>query len=365
MFDVGEGTEEDFARLGSRAEGALLLVHTPVLHTWEDLFAEYGIVAQAQPRAYEAGAAGILWMSSRMQKQLYRRAVGWDGEIGPIPEALVAREDALRISRLLAAGHDVQARLTMRNTIGGIVDEHNVVAEIRGADKPEEVVILGAHLDSWAMGTGALDNGANAALVIDVARAIAAAGRRPRRTVRFILFSGEEQGMLGSMEYVRAHQEELDNVVAAVIYDEGIGRVTGYSLGGRPELEAAVREVLRPVESWGSNQHTTDAILGTDNFDFLLEGVPNLVANQVEANYIENYHADSDTFDKVDIRELKLHAAYAAVTVWGIADRRDRFGKRLSRPEVEALLKRTGLEAGMKGLGLWEMWETLQRGRQP
>lgn len=360
---VGEGSEADFA--GARVRGALVLVANPVGQTWEDLFGEYLREPGVIERADSGGAAAILWMSSRPQDLLYRHITGLDGKPGPLPQAQVAREDAERIARLLGAGHKVRARLTMPNRLTGPVEEENVVAEIRGWEKPDEVIILGAHLDSWELGTGALDDGCNSALVIDVARALRAAGQQPRRTVRFVLFSGEEQWMLGSRAYVEAHRAEMDRTVAAVFYDSGIGRVTGYSLGGRKDIEAAVEEILEPVASLGSNQHTTDAFAGTDNFDFLLEGVPTLVANQEEANYIANYHASSDTFDKVDIRELKVHVAVAAATLWGLSERPARVGRRQSRAEIEELLRETGLDQEMKVFGLWEAWESGERGRQP
>lgn len=363
VVDVGEGSESDFARAGERARSALLLVHSGVLKTWLDLFGEYMRAPDIIERAVKAGAAAILWMSTREQGLLYRHQNAFDGRPDRLPQALVAREDAQRIARFLAAGQPVRARITLANRITGPSEAENVVAEIRGREKPEEIVILGAHLDSWDLGTGALDNGCNSALVIDVARALRAAGVAPRRTVRFILFSGEEQGLFGSWAYAQAHRDELERIIAVVIYDEGIGRVTGYTLGGRKDIEPAIREILRPVESWGSNHHTTDAMTGTDHFDFLLEGVPTLVATQEEANYIVNYHASSDTFDKVDIRELKLHSAYAAVTIWGIAERPERLGKRQSREEIEALLKETGLDQQMKAFGLWEPWVRGERGR--
>src|SRR4029077_6464147 len=204
-------------------------------------------------------------------------------------------------------------RFSMPNKIGGAVEQENVVGEIRGYEKPDEAVILGAPLDSWDLGTGPLDNGCNAALTIEAARAIKATGLVPRRTIRFVLFSGEEQGTMGSFEYVKAHRAEMDKIRGMITFDSGIGRMTGYSLGGGRDIEAVVREVLKPPESWGANDHTYDASFGTDNFDFLLEGVPTLVANQEEANYLPNYHAASDTLDKVDMRELKLHIALAAL----------------------------------------------------
>src|SRR5208337_4675148 len=190
-------------------------------------------------------------------------------------------------------------------------------------------------------------------------------GLLPRRTIRFILFSGEEQGLLGSWAYVQAHRVEMDKYRAAVVFDMGIGRVTGYSLGGRRDIEHAVRDILRPFAGWGVDHHTFDAEAGTDHLDFQLEGVPTLVANQEVANYLQNYHAASDTFDKVDIRELKLNTVLAAVTTWGIADRVEPIGPRLNRAEIEKLLKQTGLAEQLRTLGYWDGWQSGIRGRQP
>lgn len=171
--------------------------------------------------------------------------------------------------------------------------------------------------------------------------------------------------MLGSWAYVRAHRTELDLARAVIVFDSGIGRVPGYMLNGRPEIEAGVREALKPLESWGVTQHVLDAPLGTDNFDFLVEGVPTLVANQEEANYLPNYHATSDTFDKVDVLQLKINTAIAAVTAFGIAERVSPLGPRQSRAEIEALLKATGLDQQMKSAGLWPLWQSGERGRLP
>jgi carboxypeptidase Q len=362
---AGNGTEADFARIGSSAKGAILLVHSEALRTWDDLFQEYMNAPGVIRRASSAGAAAILWMSTRERMLLYRHSNSDYGEIDPFPQAIVAREDALRIEHLLAAGKSVRVRLDIPNRIGGPVEQENVVAEIRGREKPDEWVLLGAHLDSWELGTGALDNGCNAAMVIEAARDISRTGIKPRRSIRFVLFTGEEQGMLGSWAYIRAHRAELDRARAAIIFDEGVGRVTGYMLSGRRDIESGVREALKPLESWGANQHVLDAPLGTDNFDFLVEGVPTLIANQEEANYILNYHAVSDTLDKVDFLQLKVNTAIAAVTAFGVAERSEPLGPRQSRPEIESLLKTSGLEQQMKIVDLWHLWESGERGRMP
>jgi hypothetical protein len=365
VVDVGMGTAADFARAGARAHGALLLVHTKILKTWDDLFAEYGQLARVLKLAKQADAAGILWMASRPYLITYRLMPSMTGRLGPLPMAIVAREDALRMAWFLESGKAVRARLVLENKIGGPFVARNVVAEIRGRAKPKEYVVLGAHLDSWELGTGALDNGCNAAMVIDAARAIHAAGTRPVRSIRFILFTGEEQGMMGSWAYARAHRAEMNDVDAAIIYDSGDGRVTGYELGGRPGIEPLVRKALGPAAQFGADHDTDAAEMGTDNFDFLLEGVPTLVANQEPANYLINYHAISDTFDKVNIAALKREEALAAVTAYGIADLPERLGKRETRPEIQRLLEKTGLEEEMKAEGIWRLWERGERGRRP
>ena len=365
ITDVGYGSPDDFGNAGN-LQGEILLVHTDIGSTWADLSKEYLRPPAIIESAVKSGAAAILWMGARERLLLYRHRNSLKKELDKIPQVIVAREDAMTLARTVAAYPGrIHAYLSTPNTIGGPIEQENVVGEIRGYEKPDEAVILGAHLDSWELGTGALDNGCNAALVIEAARAIKATGLLPRRTIRFVLFSGEEQGEIGSHEYVKAHRGELDKVRAMINFDSGIGRVTGYSLGGRRDTEAGVREVLKPLESWRVNNHTYDASFGSDNFDFLLEGVPTLDAIQEEANYLPNYHAASDTLDKVDMRELKLHTVIAALTAWGIADRPEPLGKRLSRAELDVLVKETGLDQQMKLLGYWDAWQSGARGRTP
>jgi carboxypeptidase Q len=365
VVDIGDGTDADFSRAGN-IKGAILLAHSEIGSTWPDLFNEYMRPPAIIARAVKEGAATVLWVGARERMLPYRHTNALDGEIDKIPQAVVAREDALKLARLVAAAPGrVRVKLSLPNEIGGPIEQENVVGEIRGYEKPDEVVILGAHLDSWELGTGALDNGCNASLVIEAARAIKAMGLVPKRTIRFILFSGEEQGTIGSFAYVKSHATELDKIRGVIIFDSGSGRVPGYSLGGRRDTEAGLRQILKPLDAWGVTQHTADASFGTDNFDFLLEGVPTFVANNEIANYLANYHAASDTFDKVDQRELKLNTVIAALTAWGIADRAEPLGKRLSRAELDTLVKETGLDEQMKTLGYWEQWQSGARGREP
>jgi len=363
VVDAGDGKRADFDRLGSAARGAIVLVHTQPMNTFEDLFAEYMASPETMHAAAERGVAALLFTSTRPRDLLYRHTITW-GPIAPLPMAQVAREDGLRLARLIAGGQSLRLTLDVRNRVGGPGEAQNVVAEIRGSEKPEEIVVLGAHLDSWDLGTGALDNGVNCALVVDVARVVAA-GPRPKRTIRFVLFTGEEAGLLGSYGYARSHREELDRHVAVVIHDIGDGRITGYYTNGRSDIDDAVRAVLAPVAARGAGGIDEEAILGTDNFDFLLEGVPNLVANQETSRYLADYHAESDTFDKVDPELARGNAAVAAVAVLGLANSPRRLGPRQSREEILKILEdsRWRLADQMKIYGIWPDWESGKRGR--
>jgi len=363
VIDVGGGTAQEFAKAGDAA-GAILLVHSSEMHTWADLVAEYDRARKVAQRAIQAKALAIAFQSTRPHDLLYRHTSAVQGDIDRIPSLLLAREDASRVARLLASGQKLFADLYIPNHITGPITSANVIAELRGGEKPDEFVVLGAHLDSWELGTGALDNGCNAAMVVDALRAIKNSGVRPRRSIRFILFSGEEQGMVGSYSYVRAHRDELDKADAVVVFDSGIGSVTGFSLGGRKDLVGAAGKLLEQVKTVAGGKLTTDAGSDTDNFDFMLEGVPTFVANQTEANYLINYHAMSDTFDKVDLSLVKKHVGEAAGVTFALANAPERLGPRLNRAQIEQTMRETHLDEDLKSSVLWQEWETSERGRE-
>src|SRR6185295_9868339 len=188
---------------------------------------------------------------------------------------------------------------------------------------------------------------------------------RPRRTLRFALYTGEEAGLWGSFAEVRRHRSELDRVKAQIIFDIGSGKTTGFSLGGRADLQPAVEAALLPARTRGPFTQTTDAFIGTDNYDYLVEGVPTLVADQDGLPYLPDYHAESDTFEKVDQEQLKANAVVAATVTWGLADLAREPAPRQSRAQVEELLRAAGLVEQMKVFGLWEPFVTGARGRAP
>jgi carboxypeptidase Q len=363
VVDVGSGSSADFAKAGN-ISGKLVLVHSRVLKTWDDLFAEYSNAPPVIAAAVKGKAKAVAFIATREHDILYRHTNSSEGEIDQIPQVLVAREDGERIGRLLASGHPVWADLSIPNQVGGPIRSANVIAEIKGSEKPDEFVILGAHLDSWELGTGALDNGCNAALVVDALRAIKASGLKPRRSIRFILFSGEEEGLLGSRAYSRAHRPELDKAAGVIIYDSGTGKTTGFADGGRKDVLDTARRLFAPLQQFGVTEMKTDMEWGTDHFDFMLEGVPTFVADQEEANYLENYHAVSDTYDKVDFAQLKKHVAEAAEFSFALANLPEKIGPRLTRDQIEQSMRETHSDEMMKANGLWDAWQSGRLGRQ-
>jgi hypothetical protein len=358
---LGEGS---VSRLGSKARGRAVLVLLDEAKTFYAVGVQEGNAIRAMREAGEAGAAAVLFASTKPDRVLFRHVHSLDARMDPVPSAVLGREDALRVGRLIASGQTVKASVSISTKQGGPVRGINVVGEIRGSEIPGEVVILGAHLDSWDLGTGCLDNGVNAAGVIESAQAIVASGKRPRRTIRFVLFDGEEYGLFGSRAYVQRHRDELDSVAAVIVHDMGQDRIQGYALGGRPDLEPGLREAMSRIDDARGMRHTRDAFIGSDHFDFQLEGVPALVAIQDTGSYVLPYHSEVDTFDKVDMDQVRARASIAAATVFGLANADQRIGPRLDRAGVEAVLRRSGLAEQMKFLELWDDWESGKRGRQ-
>jgi Zn-dependent M28 family amino/carboxypeptidase len=361
LVDGGRATPDDFERLAERARGAFVLVATDLLVDLDSLIREYTDAAEIERRAFDAGVAGVVYMGSRSRNVLYRH----HASLGPDnkhPLLVMERDGAKRVQRLLRAGKKLSLRASIDVQTGGAYESFNVVGEIKGEEQPDEFVLIGAHLDAWGLGTGALDNGCNVALVIDIARQMKRLGLRPRRSIRFALFNGEEQGLHGSRAYTERHAEELDNHVMASSYDLGSGRITGFFTNGRVELLEAVQQALLPVAGLGPFEHINEPVVATDNFDFMLHGVGNLVAAQEFANYGPNYHARSDTFDKVDLRQLRLNAAIAAAVTYGFAQMDVDWGRQ-TRDEIETLVESTDLGQQMRSFGFYDAWAAGKRGR--
>jgi hypothetical protein len=279
-------------------------------------------------------------------------------------EAAITQAVAWGVFSSRDAGLEAHAWLYAGPTEGS-KEQQAVVVEIRGREKPDEWVLVGAHLDSWAHSPGAVNNNCDAAIVLEAARDILKTGIRPRRSIRFVLFTGDDSRVTGSWSYARAFRKDLERTSTGIISRSTCLKITGFSLNGRHDLEPGVRESMKPIESLGANHYFFGASVGTDNFDFLLEGVPTVTAINAETSNVTDFVSPLGTPDKIAIGDLKRNAAIVAVTALGIAERAEPIGPRQSRAEIESLLRASGLEQQMKTTDLWQLWESGERGRLP
>jgi carboxypeptidase Q len=246
---------------------------------------------------------------------------GSPNRVAPLPSLVISNEDYSLLARLLAAGVTPRLAGKVDNHFGKKpVQQWNTVAEIKGTERPGQVVILGAHLDSWDLGTGVTDNGTGSMVVLEAARAIAQSGLKPKRSIRFVLFSGEEQGLLGSRAYAERHAAVADSIQAVLVIDNGTGAITGQALQGRNDLEGIWKELLAPVAALDADSVRDASKMGTDHLSFLPYGVPAFNFDQLRRGYNHTHHSQSDTYDKAVGGDLKQASAVMAVTAWELAN---------------------------------------------
>ena len=239
----------------------------------------------------------------------------------PFPQIVISNDDYSQFQRLIRRGERIAIEVDIKNTVGrDALTQYNTVAEIRGTDKPNEVVILGAHLDSWDLATGGTDNGTGAIAVLEAARILAASGAKPSRTIRFVLFSGEEQGLLGSQAYVSAHKKEMDKIQAVLVLDNGTGRITGMALQGRDELRDMWLQLFEPLRELGPLGVHSAMKTGTDHLSFQVRGVPSFNYDQLTRGYNHTHHSQIDDYNHTVPSDIAQAATIMAVNAWQLAN---------------------------------------------
>jgi carboxypeptidase Q len=268
-------------------------------------------------------------------------SLSFKGELAAFPVAQIGLEDELLIRRLLEAG-PVTIHFAFKNRIRPATEVDNVIAEIPGREEPKSIVIVGAHLDSWHPATGAQDNGTGVATVLETARAIQALGRPPRRTMRFILFGGEEQGLVGSNAYSKKHAADMGSIDAVLISDTGAQPSKGWYVMGREDEKQALSGVEPLLAGLGSDNTSTatDFIFETDHAGFDVAGVPTLVLWNGIDKYFKLHHQASDSFDSVVQADLTQGVATTAATAYAIADSAQPFAPHDTPAQVEDMLKK-------------------------
>jgi carboxypeptidase Q len=314
---------EEIDSLGEKAKGKIVFVWK-VMERKPD-GSGYGatvpIRGGAASRAAKVGAVGALirTVGTSNARFPHTGSLRYDEGVPKIPAAALAIPDADQIHRLLASGARVRVRFFLGARTLPDALSANVIGEIPGRVAPEEIVLLGGHLDSWDLGTGAVDDGAGLGIVIEAARLIGQLSQRPRRTLRVVAFANEENGLAGARAYASVHAVELPRHVAALEADSGAGRVSGFGWTAGPSAEpylATVAAILKPFGLGDTKKGGGGADVGT----MRAAGVPLFSPIQDSSRYFDVHHSADDTFDKIDREELNTGVATMAALAYALAD---------------------------------------------
>jgi carboxypeptidase Q len=311
---------ENFAELDRRcseAQGKMVLFDVP--------FTNYGQTvqyrAQGAIRAARCGAVASLIRSvaSGTMATPHTGSMAYADTVRRIPAAALTVEDAARIHRMVDRGTPVRLHLMMSAQTLPDRLSRNVVAELRGTERPDEVVVFGGHIDSWDVGQGAMDDGGGCVAAWEALRILKALGLRPRRTIRVVMWTNEENGLRGGNGYRDAHLNELDKHVLAIESDGGTFQPTGFGFSGRHDAYAVVRQVGPLLASIGA----TNIVRGGGGADIgpmRPFGVPQMSLNVDGRRYFHYHHTEADTMDKIDPVELARCVAAMAVMAYVVAD---------------------------------------------
>jgi carboxypeptidase Q len=317
-------------------------------------FAKFGDFLKKAHEAHAVAVIGGQGGSLAVGMHLtHTGAMGFDTYY-EIPVVSMIAEDQQQIDRFLDQGKTVRLKINVQNKVSsGPVDSANVVGEIRGSEHPEQVIVVGGHLDSWDLADGATDDGCGVATTLGAAKAIKLSGFKPKRTIRFVLFTGEEQGLLGSLAYTKTHKDEMGNHVAALILDNGQGPVVSLNMGGHDDLVPAVEKFADSVKAFGEVKVDDAVVFGTDAGPFILAGLPGINMGQDSPEYKYTHHSAVDTFDKVKPDLLTRDATVMGMTAFWLADRPERLASPWPAEKTAKMLVEKHSDVFLKAFGLW------------
>lgn len=318
-----------------------------------EMFARFGdFLRDAQKSGAVAVLGGQGGSKSAGMHLTHTGILGFEADF-EIPVLSLTAEDQGQIERDLDLGKTVRLRLHVQNSFSnGPVESANVVGEIRGREHPEQIFVVGAHLDSWDLATGTTDNGTGSVSVLAAAEAIQRSGQRPRRTIRFVLFTGEEQGLLGSFAYVKQHQSEMANHLGDLVLDSGQGPIEKFQLG-RDDLQDAFAPFAESLHSFGQFAVEDKATFGTDTGPFTLAGLPGINMDQDSPEYKFTHHSAADTLEAVKAEILAQNSTLMALTAFWIADRPERFAEPWPAERTAKMLIHQKADKQLKAFKIW------------
>lgn len=315
------GSFEELASRAAEARGRIVVYDVP--------FTTYGeTVRYRSSGAIEAAKVGAVASLVRSvtpfsMQTPHTGGMRYDSAVTKIPHAAITVEDAMLLHRMQERGERPRVTLKMSARTLPDAQSRNVVAEIRGSERPEEVVVLGGHIDSWDVGQGAMDDAGGSVAAWEAVRLMKELGLRPRRTVRVVLWTNEENGLRGGNAYRDAHRDELPNHVLAMESDAGVFKPQGFGFSGTDSAYALVRQVGSLLDRIDAGNIVRGGG-GADIGPIMALGVPGMGLNVDETEYFWYHHTEADTMDKLDPREFAECVAAMAVMAYVVADMPDR-----------------------------------------
>ena len=330
------GSFDELDKLGEvGVKGKIVLYDVPFTGYGQTVV--YRVFGASRAAKYGAVAALVRSVGSLSFDTPHTGTLAYEEKLPKIPSAAVTIENSTMMRRMARRGERIQLHLEMENELIPDRPSANVVGEIVGSDKPNEVVLISGHLDSWDVGQGAQDDGVGCMITLGAAKAILDAGLKPKRTIRVVFFTNEENGDFGGKGYRDAHKAELGNFVAALESDSGNGPVKGFSLDfhgeGRnkavtttPEAKARAEKALALLKSLAPLLYPLDATRmemggsGTDVGPIVSEGVPGIGVNHDTTHYWEVHHTKADTFEKINKLDMQKNIAAVGILAYVLAD---------------------------------------------
>ena len=278
--------------------------------------------------AIKAGASGYLMRSAGtdMHRNPHTGITRFEDGLTPIPSAALAGPDADQLSRLVALGKPVSVKLALDCGWTGTYTSANVIGEMRGRSKPDEVVVIGGHLDSWDLGTGAIDDGAGVAIAMGAGKLIGDMKQRPARTIRVVAFANEEQGLFGGRAYAEKHGPDVRKHQIGAESDYGPGRIYAFSTGAPERALRAVKQIADVLAPIGIAYPPGEGGPGPDVSPFAANGLAWGALRQDGTDYFDYHHTPDDTLDKIDPKALAQNVAAYAVFAYMAADANGDFG---------------------------------------
>ena len=308
---------DDLTARAAEAKGKIVLFNVPfTVYGQTVAYRGGGAVAASRVGAVASLVRSITPYSMRTP---HTGGMAYNDSVPKIPHAAITPEDADMIARMIQRGERVTVKLTMSARMMPDAPSRNVIAELRGTALPDEVVVMGGHIDSWDVGRGAMDDAGGVVVAWEAIKILKELGLRPRRTIRVVGWTNEENGLRGGNGYRDAHRAELDKHIAAIESDGGVFKPLGFGFTGSDSAFALVRQIGSLLAGIGAGDIARGGG-GADIGPIMALGVPGLGLNVDGTRYFWYHHTEADTVDKLDQREVALCVAVMAVMAYVLAD---------------------------------------------